>query len=128
MTTASSISSTTMAADAGRKEAFHDKEAFQDKESFNEPASSRSRSLDDVQSHTEANIMPETEMQPQHPDIEEGKLEKSSTVISAMDPRSFPDGGLQAWLVVLGGFCCLFCSFGWINCQHISPERSTRTC
>jgi hypothetical protein len=28
-----------------------------------------------------------------------------------------PDGGLQAWAVVLGGFCCLFCSFGWTNCR-----------
>ncbi|KAJ5086942.1 hypothetical protein NUU61_008249 [Penicillium alfredii] len=27
-----------------------------------------------------------------------------------------PDGGLQAWLVVLGAFCGLFVSFGWINC------------
>ena len=35
--------------------------------------------------------------------------------LSPMDPRSFPDGGLQAWLVVSGAFCCLFCSFGWIN-------------
>lgn len=32
-----------------------------------------------------------------------------------MDPRSFPDGGLEAWLVVSGAFACLFCSFGWIN-------------
>lgn len=33
----------------------------------------------------------------------------------AFDPRQNPDGGLQAWLTVLGGFCILFCSFGWIN-------------
>ncbi|KAJ1330812.1 MFS transporter MCT family aspergillic acid transporter [Microdochium nivale] len=26
-----------------------------------------------------------------------------------------PDGGLTAWLVVLGGFCVFFCSFGWLN-------------
>ena len=32
------------------------------------------------------------------------------------DPSQFPDGGLKAWLVVAGAFCCLFCSFGWINC------------
>ncbi|KAF1985775.1 monocarboxylate transporter [Aulographum hederae CBS 113979] len=32
------------------------------------------------------------------------------------DPRENPDGGMQAWLVVAGGFCCLFVSFGWINC------------
>jgi hypothetical protein len=29
-----------------------------------------------------------------------------------MDPASFPDGGTRAWLVVLGGFCCLIVSFG----------------
>ena len=28
------------------------------------------------------------------------------------DPSSFPDGGAQAWLAVLGGFCCLFNSWG----------------
>lgn len=28
-----------------------------------------------------------------------------------------PDGGLQAWLTVLAGFCGLFVSFGWINCR-----------
>ncbi|CAG8196482.1 unnamed protein product [Penicillium olsonii] len=27
-----------------------------------------------------------------------------------------PDGGAQAWLVVLGAFSGLFVSFGWINC------------
>ncbi|RMZ85800.1 hypothetical protein DV737_g383, partial [Chaetothyriales sp. CBS 132003] len=32
------------------------------------------------------------------------------------DPASFPDGGLRAWLVVLGAFCSLIVSFGWINC------------
>ena len=32
-----------------------------------------------------------------------------------IDPASFPDGGTKAWLTVLGGFCCLFVSFGWIN-------------
>jgi hypothetical protein len=26
-----------------------------------------------------------------------------------------PDGGLVAWLVVLGAWCTSFCSFGWIN-------------
>lgn len=34
---------------------------------------------------------------------------------TAFDPRQNPDGGLHAWLTVLGGFCILFCSFGWIN-------------
>ncbi|TVY90535.1 Fujikurins efflux protein [Lachnellula willkommii] len=32
------------------------------------------------------------------------------------NPDDFPDGGFQAWLVVVGGFCAVFCGFGWINC------------
>ena len=100
-----------MATHGGKEDAFHNKELF------NDQSSSRSRSPDDVQSHTEANIMPETETQLEHPDEEKGDLAKSSTVMSAMDPRAFPDGGVKAWLVVFGGFCCLFCSFGWINCE-----------
>ncbi|OOQ87143.1 putative monocarboxylate permease [Penicillium brasilianum] len=31
-------------------------------------------------------------------------------------PGPPPDGGAEAWLVVLGAFCGLFVSFGWINC------------
>ncbi|KMU74826.1 hypothetical protein CISG_00756 [Coccidioides immitis RMSCC 3703] len=26
-----------------------------------------------------------------------------------------PNGGIRAWLCVLGGFCCQFCSFGFLN-------------
>ena len=33
-----------------------------------------------------------------------------------LDPSAFPDGGVEAWTVVAGAFCCLFVSFGWINC------------
>jgi hypothetical protein len=33
------------------------------------------------------------------------------------DPNAFPDGGWEAWLVVAGGFCTVFASFGWINCK-----------
>src|SRR5271163_3853617 len=29
-----------------------------------------------------------------------------------MDPKSFPDGGLEAWSVVVGAMCALFVSFG----------------
>lgn len=28
-----------------------------------------------------------------------------------------PDGGLTAWLVVLGCWCTGFCSYGWLNCM-----------
>ncbi|KAJ5503916.1 Major facilitator superfamily domain general substrate transporter [Penicillium fimorum] len=52
----------------------------------------------------------------------------------AIDPPL--DGGVQAWLVVLGAFCGLFVSFGWINCigvfqayyeHHQLSELSTST-
>lgn len=36
-----------------------------------------------------------------------------------VDPSDFPDGGLRAWLVVLGGFCSLFCTFGLVNCVGV---------
>ncbi len=66
----------------------------------------------DVQ-ETEANVLPDTS--------DELDLEKAGNAIQPaktpgpMDPGSFPDGGMEAWLVVSGGFACLFCSFGWIN-------------
>ena len=33
-----------------------------------------------------------------------------------MHPDDFPDGGFAAWLVVFGGWCGLFCTFGLVNC------------
>jgi hypothetical protein len=33
-----------------------------------------------------------------------------------VDLDAYPEGGLQAWLCIAGGFCAIFCSFGWINC------------
>lgn len=51
------------------------------------------------------------EREPQEPEI---KLERELTKPSLDD---FPDGGFQAWLVVVGGFCAVFCGFGWINCE-----------
>jgi hypothetical protein len=32
-----------------------------------------------------------------------------------MRPEDFPDGGTTAWLVVFGGFCALFVTFGLVN-------------
>ncbi|KAI1321419.1 monocarboxylate permease-like protein [Xylariaceae sp. FL0255] len=34
-------------------------------------------------------------------------------------PSDFPDGGTEAWLCVVGGALCLFCSFGFVNCAGI---------
>ncbi|UNI17429.1 hypothetical protein JDV02_003772 [Purpureocillium takamizusanense] len=37
-------------------------------------------------------------------------------------PGDFPDGGVEAWLVVLGGWCALFCTFGLINCVGVFEQ------
>lgn len=39
--------------------------------------------------------------------------------VSPYHPSQFPDGGKDAYLCLLGGFCCLFCSFGWLNCLGV---------
>lgn len=45
-------------------------------------------------------------------------IEKSTPALE-QTPNDFgppPDGGYEAWMAVLGGFCTVFASFGWINC------------
>ncbi|EJP69333.1 monocarboxylate permease-like protein [Beauveria bassiana ARSEF 2860] len=37
-------------------------------------------------------------------------------------PQDFPDGGREAWLVVFGGWCALFCTFGLINCVGVFQQ------
>jgi hypothetical protein len=44
----------------------------------------------------------------------EGSVETAQTVPPAWT-KDAPDGGMVAWLVVLGAWCTSFCSFGWIN-------------
>jgi hypothetical protein len=39
-----------------------------------------------------------------------------------MSPADFPDGGLEAWLVLFGGWCALFCTFGLVNCIGVFEE------
>lgn len=41
-------------------------------------------------------------------DLEDGKG-VHVPVKGGVNPADFPDGGLEAWLVVFGGWCCLFC-------------------
>ena len=41
---------------------------------------------------------------------------------AGLSPADFPDGGAKAWLVVFGGWCGLFCSFGLINCIGVFVE------
>ncbi|KAH6666525.1 major facilitator superfamily domain-containing protein [Plectosphaerella plurivora] len=53
-----------------------------------------------------------------HPesDVEQGKTP------AAYPGSDAPDGGIQAWLVVLGAWCTSFCSFGWLNSIGIFQE------
>ncbi|KAG9250560.1 major facilitator superfamily domain-containing protein [Emericellopsis atlantica] len=37
-------------------------------------------------------------------------------------PSDFPDGGRAAWLVVLGGWFAMFCTFGLINCVGVFQQ------
>lgn len=53
------------------------------------------------------------EPRPASPDYWEGWVDEQNASIEVAPP---PDGGARAWLAVLGAWCCLFCSFGWISC------------
>ena len=64
-----------------------------------------------VSSRPDVYVMPEILDHPRTGDLEEVPLKPG-----AHDPKAFPDGGWEAWLVVSGAFCVMFCSFGWINC------------
>lgn len=70
---------------------------------------------DAVDPNTEASMPPHTDnTTAPEVDVEKAPDAKPNPM---MDPSSFPDGGREAWLVVLGAFCSLFVSFGWINCK-----------
>ncbi|KAF3089190.1 hypothetical protein TWF569_007268 [Orbilia oligospora] len=55
-----------------------------------------------------------------NPDIEEGTIVGDDPALDTekqeVPPEiTFPDGGLQAWLIVLGTAISMFCSFGYVN-------------
>ena len=46
-------------------------------------------------------------------DVHDNDTEKA---IQPKQPgNDVPDGGIVAWLVVLGAWCASFCTFGWLN-------------
>lgn len=67
-------------------------------------------------------------------DLEKGgRLSEAQKVTESLEPEKSdasvgpspaaalgppPDGGIEAWTAVLGAFCGLFVSFGWINCER----------
>ncbi|KAK8132255.1 hypothetical protein PG999_000428 [Apiospora kogelbergensis] len=38
------------------------------------------------------------------------------------DADDTPDGGARAWLMILGAWCCSFCSYGWVNSVGIFQQ------
>ena len=46
------------------------------------------------------------------PDGESKSVEVATQITPDGTEITFPDGGLQAWVVIAGGGCCLFCGFG----------------
>lgn len=59
------------------------------------------------------------------------RTEISSEDIPAPKPAGpnlagFPDGGLRAWTVVAGSWCCMFASMGWINCIGVFQDYYER--
>ena len=75
-----------------------------------------SHDLDSARLTTEANMHHDLAERASSSDMEKAETEKPRAGGGHGD---FPDGGLEAWLVVSGAFCCLFCSFGWINCAFL---------
>jgi hypothetical protein len=101
----------------------------QDRHSLERPAR-RSKSI-------EANTFPEPVAEAQVDPEKTGGAPPSAP--GGVNPADFPDGGFEAWMVVLGGWACLFCckcyihildshvltlcsAFGWINCIGIFQE------
>ncbi|KAL4875824.1 major facilitator superfamily domain-containing protein [Aspergillus karnatakaensis] len=41
---------------------------------------------------------------------------REASVPNGLPPDAPPDGGLRAWSTVVGAFCGMFVSFGWISC------------
>ncbi|KAI1826629.1 monocarboxylate permease-like protein [Xylaria intraflava] len=54
-------------------------------------------------------------------DTEKGDVDlpPQSSAPPGLNPADFPDGGLEAWLVVVGGSLILFCTYGIINCSGV---------
>lgn len=59
---------------------------------------------------TDAHILPEVETAPEIQDEEKGKAQGGKPEFPPFHPMNNPDGGRQAWLTVVGGFCCLYAS------------------
>lgn len=68
---------------------------------------------------TEANMIPGPKAEA-NVDLEKnGVIPRSPPTPGGVNPADFPDGGLEAWLVVLGGFCCRKFYTGTVKSAHV---------
>lgn len=94
------------------------------KKEYNDSAedSRSSKHFSSQNQETEANIFPEPYVAAEA-DLEKNGLKPHEAPLpGGLVPSDFPDGGVEAWLVVLGTWCCMFCSFGWINCIGVFQD------
>lgn len=56
----------------------------------------------------------------------QNSAEKQGEKKTPSSSTPFPDGGREAWLVVLGAWCCMFASFGWITCIGVFQDYYQR--
>lgn len=73
------------------------------------------RTIQDLEKAVSSEDNPKSTGNPGGPGVFPEKSDIPATAPPSAGPP--PDGGLNAWLAVLGGFCGLFVSFGWINCR-----------
>lgn len=52
-----------------------------------------------------------------------GSKEMSTAKDGPEEQAKVPEEGLKAWLCVLGGFFCQFCSFGFLNAFVIPVKK-----
>lgn len=107
--------------------AFHPEHSDSTPYESTRPSLERVRTLDRIHSQnkeTLANTFAEPENVAEA-DIEKSLAEENPTAPqpgSGFHPSDFPDGGLEAWLVVFGAWCGLFCTFGFVSCIGVFQE------
>lgn len=62
------------------------------------------------------------EKAPSDPEKGDGAVQEQPGPPAGASPGDFPDGGREAWMVVFGGSCALFCTFGLVNCIGVFQE------
>ncbi|KFA81136.1 hypothetical protein S40288_01002 [Stachybotrys chartarum IBT 40288] len=57
------------------------------------------------------------------PSVLESDVEQAAPAAAPLShAKSAPDGGLEAWMVVLGAWAASFCSFGWLSSAGVFQE------